>query len=222
MTKKQLYLIIGATAIVGITLTGLVLFLRMRATADLQANPSSKAPSSSVGAATSSGVVVDSYDELVKKEQATLDARPVDSDEDGLSDKEEAVLGANPKESDTEGDGYTDYEEVEILKSDPLKADVNLRGRPSLEASTATSQPVKPQDSDSDGLTDEEEQKLGADPHNPDTDGDGLSDFNEVMVYGTNPLKADTDGDGFTDKEEITKGYDPLGSGMCKNSNCTP
>ncbi|HLX11977.1 MAG TPA: OmpA family protein, partial [Bacteroidota bacterium] len=60
-----------------------------------------------------------------------------------------------------------------------------------------------PIDSDGDGLTDDEEAILGTDPHNPDTDGDGLSDYDEVKIYHTDPLKKDTDGDGLTDYEEV-------------------
>lgn len=66
-------------------------------------------------------------------------------------------------------------------------------------------------DPDHDGLTNDEEKALGTDPHNPDTDGDGLSDGDEVKKYHTNPLKADTDGDGLSDYDEIFKYHtDPL------------
>ncbi len=58
-------------------------------------------------------------------------------------------------------------------------------------------------DRDHDGLTLDEELALGTDPHNPDTDGDGLTDGDEVKKYNTNPLKADSDGDGLSDKDEI-------------------
>ncbi|NHJ85828.1 MAG: hypothetical protein FK734_10225 [Asgard group archaeon] len=43
-----------------------------------------------------------------------------------------------------------------------------------------------------------------------DTDGDGLTDKDEVEIYGTDPEVADTDGDGWTDSEEIDQGTDPL------------
>jgi hypothetical protein len=46
-------------------------------------------------------------------------------------------------------------------------------------------------DFDGDGLTNMEEYLLGTDPSNPDTDGDGVSDYDEVHVYGTNPLVKD-------------------------------
>ena len=48
-------------------------------------------------------------------------------------------------------------------------------------------------DSDGDGLSDDEEATLGTDPNNPDSDGDGLSDGEEVNTYGTDPLVADAD-----------------------------
>jgi hypothetical protein len=36
-----------------------------------------------------------------------------------------------------------------------------------------------------------------------DTDGDGVSDYDELRVWRTDPLRADSDGDGFSDLEEI-------------------
>jgi outer membrane protein OmpA-like peptidoglycan-associated protein len=88
-------------------------------------------------------------------------------------------------------------------------------------------------DYDNDGLTNTQEKELGTDPRNPDTDGDGLldgeevnvyytdplkqdtdgdnlTDYDEVMVYKTSPIKADTDGDGLNDGEEIARKTDPL------------
>jgi outer membrane protein OmpA-like peptidoglycan-associated protein len=66
-------------------------------------------------------------------------------------------------------------------------------------------------DKDMDGLGKCEEEKLGTSPHNPDTDGDGLTDGEEVMVYKTNPLQTDTDLDGLSDFDEVKKyKTDPL------------
>lgn len=42
-----------------------------------------------------------------------------------------------------------------------------------------------------------------------DTDGDGLSDYEEVYTYNTSPYLKDTDGDGVPDGSEIKKGTDP-------------
>jgi outer membrane protein OmpA-like peptidoglycan-associated protein/opacity protein-like surface antigen len=58
-------------------------------------------------------------------------------------------------------------------------------------------------DCDKDGLTDSEERRIGSDPCNPDTDGDGLTDFEEVRTYKTDPTKPDTDSDGLNDYQEV-------------------
>lgn len=42
-----------------------------------------------------------------------------------------------------------------------------------------------------------------------DTDEDGITDFDEVHIYGTDPLVADSDNDGFLDGIEILGGYNP-------------
>lgn len=68
-----------------------------------------------------------------------------------------------------------------------------------------------PLDTDGDGLTDEEEIEIyGTNPNDSDSDNDGLSDGAEADVHGTNPLDLDTDGDGFDDGEEVTAGTNPL------------
>ena len=56
-----------------------------------------------------------------------------------------------------------------------------------------------------DGLTNADEAtKLGTDPKNPDTDGDGFMD-GEENTEGTDPKNPDSDGDGIKDGDEITK-----------------
>ena len=76
-------------------------------------------------------------------------------------------------------------------------------------------------DSDNDGLTNDEEADLGTDPNNPDTDGDGILDGQEVNTDNTNPLDdcdsiggvplgtSDCDNDGLTNEEETDLGTDP-------------
>ncbi|MGE5498386.1 MAG: OmpA family protein, partial [Syntrophothermus sp.] len=60
-------------------------------------------------------------------------------------------------------------------------------------------------DKDNDGIPNSDEELLGSDPLNPDTDGDKLNDGDEVQKYKTNPLKADSDGDGLSDYDEVMK-----------------
>jgi|AntRauTorckE6833_2_1112554.scaffolds.fasta_scaffold03094_3 hypothetical protein len=45
-----------------------------------------------------------------------------------------------------------------------------------------------------------------------DSDDDGIPDFDEINLYGTDPNNPDTDGDGFVDGIEIVRGFDPLDS----------
>ncbi|MBL8784540.1 MAG: tandem-95 repeat protein, partial [Deltaproteobacteria bacterium] len=72
-------------------------------------------------------------------------------------------------------------------------------------------------DRDGDGLGDDwEVVETGTDPDNPDTDGDGLLDGDEVaggndpfryeIGIDTNPLDADTDDDGISDGDEVKGG----------------
>lgn len=46
-----------------------------------------------------------------------------------------------------------------------------------------------------------------------DSDGDGLSDYEELYVYNSSPYLVDTDSDGYSDKTEVDSGNDP---------NCAP
>ncbi len=73
-------------------------------------------------------------------------------------------------------------------------------------------------DTDNDGLTDGDEVIIyKTNPLNPDTDGDGLSDGDEILIWKTNPLNPDTDGDGYPDGTEVKNGYNPLGPGKLFN-----
>ena len=69
-------------------------------------------------------------------------------------------------------------------------------------------------DTDHDGLTDYQEIHVyKTNPLKADTDDDGLSDRDEVMVWHTDPLNPDTDGDGYKDGDEVKNGFNPLGPG---------
>lgn len=66
-------------------------------------------------------------------------------------------------------------------------------------------------DTDGDGLSDAQEVAMGTNPNNPDSDGDGIFDGLEVTL-GRNPavpdVFGDSDGDGIIDRTEILTGTD--------------
>lgn len=65
-------------------------------------------------------------------------------------------------------------------------------------------------DADQDGLNRDQELLYGTDPLSVDSDGDGLSDWDELFLHDTDPLDSDSDGDGFKDDVEVSYGSDPL------------
>ena len=91
---------------------------------------------------------------------------------------------------DTDGDGLPDSYEVEH-RLDPL-SEANSR-----------------EDPDQDGLTTLDEYRQCTNPKVADSDGDGLLDGEEVVVYKTDPLVADSDGDMYSDGKEVDAGFDP-------------
>ncbi|MCB0012598.1 MAG: L-fucose mutarotase [Anaerolineales bacterium] len=78
-----------------------------------------------------------------------------------------------------------------------------LPGTPGTTVPGATR--ITAEDADGDGLADNVERRpeIGTDPNDPDTDDDGLSDYDEVITYGTNPTEVDTDSDNLSDFDEI-------------------
>jgi subtilisin-like proprotein convertase family protein/subtilisin family serine protease len=152
------------------------------------------------------------YDEIVtygtKADQA-------DTDQDGLSDYDEVIThGTDPLSSDSDGDGLSDPDELQIWFSDPLTfdPDSDLDSYYHFQDCDDDNPAVFPGstellngiDDDCDGLSDE-----GF--NDTDADEDGLSDWSEYHVHGTNSTNADTDGDNLNDSLEIgTLGTDPL------------
>jgi hypothetical protein len=88
-------------------------------------------------------------------------------------------------------------------RSDPEPA-------PEAPPRDATPPPSEGQDSDEDGISDDEEVLVtGTDPDNADSDGDGLVDGVEVNNR-MNPLDPDMDRDGVSDGQEVDQGTDPF------------
>ena len=140
-----------------------------------------------------------------------------DQDGDGLSDVDELdVYGTDPEDPDSDSDGMEDGAEVNA-GLDPLSSvgDDGATGDPDndnlnnlAEVNVHGTDPHD-SDSDNDGLEDGEETVEGTMPLEPDTDGDTLTDGAEVNTHGTNPLNTDTDGDNFDDNVEIAANTSP-------------
>ena len=89
-----------------------------------------------------------------------------------------------------------------ITPSPTITSTVTATSTPTLTPTlTYTPIPLGYVDSDRDGLSDEKEDLTGTDPNSADTDGDEISDYDEVTKYFLNPLLADTDGDGILDND---------------------
>lgn len=122
-----------------------------------------------------------------------------DSDGDGLIDSLEHSFGTDPLKPDTDGDGLTDWEELNWLDYNPLAKDTDGNGTPDGD-----------EDADGDGLTNILEGNYNSNMILADTDHDGLNDYDEVYSVGTLPDNPDTDGDGVDDGTEVRIGSDPL------------
>lgn len=121
-----------------------------------------------------------------------------DTDGDGLLDYMEDIMGYNKNKKDTDGDGLNDGFEYKYLNTDVLKKDSDGNGISDAD-----------EDYDKDGVSNIKEQELGTNPNSVDSDNDGLTDYEEINKYHTNPLNHDTDKDGLSDNEEIKLGLDP-------------
>jgi hypothetical protein len=162
-------------------------------------------------AAENSGLILDfdgDFDPAATTDAATgildLAGRSrADSDGDGRSDPDEIAAGTDPLTADVAGvtEGLTGVGPAGTLTEQRNDQSFELPCdycdvRP--DASTQVSI-----DSDRDGLLDVDEARYGADPTNPDTDGDTLRDGQEIRVYGTFPFTWDTDGDGLGEYREV-------------------
>lgn len=128
----------------------------------------------------------------------------MDTDGDGLNDNQEKGLGTDPADPDTDADGHTDGQEV-AAGTNPLDA---------------ADHPAPPDhsDADLDGLAASLETKEGLDPNKLDSDGDGFTDGEEVLIFLTDAADAnstplatpeDTEPDGLDNAREQQEGSDP-------------
>lgn len=139
-----------------------------------------------------------------------VDPDDTDSDDDGYEDGFEFDNGFDPGDPsdanrDSDNDGMSDLWELtygldptdDSDKSSDLDGDL-------LEAVDEFAAGFRPDlaDTDNDGESDYAE-LFGFDPSETDSDGDWLSDADEIGTHGTDPNLADTDGDGLSDFVEI-------------------
>jgi gliding motility-associated-like protein len=111
---------------------------------------------------------------------------------------------AGDEDRDTDGDGVSDYDEV--------------------QQGTSPTDDTDAQDSDGDGVPDTIEEEQGTDPNDAedagDTDGDGVPDYVETVLWPNQGLPAgdpnvagdedrDSDGDGVSDYDEVQQGTSP-------------
>jgi hypothetical protein len=144
-----------------------------------------------------------------------------DADQDGLIDRFEQLFGTDTTKADSDGDGLSDAYETSVSHTDAVSIDTDRDGLTDSHELAAKSDPGRAQisdavrasgfgglatvDSDSDGVSDLQEQKAGTNATVADTDRDGLSDGFEA-AKGSNALSIDSDSDGLTDGFESAAG----------------
>ncbi len=136
----------------------------------------------------------------------------LDTDGDGIEDGSDSCPTENSTGYDSNSDGCIDdsdgdgvYDNSDLCPTvDATGYDTNSDG--CIDAVTVPTD----DDTDDDGLTNEQETYYGTDPNKYDTDDDGLSDYEEVITFGTDPNDSDTDNDGISDGTEVDNGTDPL------------
>ena len=104
----------------------------------------------------------------------------IDVDGDGLDLETELALGTSDTEVDSDQDGWTDWEEVNVIN--PILEDLGF--------------PLADPSDPSDGKA--------------DWDGDGIENGEEFAIWGTDFLNPDTDFDGYDDFWELYNGSDPF------------
>lgn len=112
---------------------------------------------------------------------------------------------------DTDNDGLPDFWENNYGGAVDPNSDDDTDNLTALDEYQYLTDPNS-NDTDADGLTDYDEIFVyETDPVvDADKDGDGLTDAEEVNIHHTNPSKKDTDGDWMDDNWELIEGFDPL------------
>ncbi|NVJ58768.1 MAG: thrombospondin type 3 repeat-containing protein [Gammaproteobacteria bacterium] len=134
-----------------------------------------------------------------------IDDSALDLDGDGLSNLSEYLYGSNPKERDTDGDGISDFVEINTLGTSATDADTDNDGISDYdEIHTHNTDPLD-SDSDNDGVSDGIEVETGTDANDAedtpaiDDDNDGFENESDNCPSIPNPTQENTDGDEYGD-----------------------
>lgn len=123
---------------------------------------------------------------------------------ENIPNKDNTEDGSEETSEDTSEDVSEDT--TEDSPKDPIEDDSEETTEDNSQEPTEEPSEEVPEteyaDADGDGLIDEIEEEIGTNPNKADSDGDNLSDFDEIYLTGTNPIKTDTDDDGISDDKE--------------------
>ena len=148
-------------------------------------------------------VGLDYNNPLDTDQDGIIDVLDLDDDNDGTSTLIEEKIGTSSLRADTDEDGINDTDEIGSNTDKPLDTD----GDGIINALDT--------DDDDDGLETAAEILLGTNPLLADTDGDGLSDGDEIGdLMDTNKKPADTDKDGIIDALDTEDNLDQDGDGL--------
>ncbi len=141
-----------------------------------------------------------------------IDALDLDDDNDGLPTLVEEKIGTSSLLTDTDDDGISDLDEVGSNTEKPLDTD----GDGIINALDT--------DDDDDSLDTATELLLGTNPLLADSDGDGISDSDEIGDLMDSPLDTDTDGtiDALDTNDNLDKDNDGLSDALEAKLNTDP
>ncbi|MCX9014819.1 MAG: hypothetical protein OIN89_08520 [Candidatus Methanoperedens sp.] len=97
-------------------------------------------------------------------------------------------------------DNLPDWYEIDVTGTDPLDGDSDSTLTGVDESDNGVNDDEE--DFDLDKVLNKEEFAYELNPFSPDTDDDGLTDWYEIRISGTNPLTVDSDGNGLDDADE--------------------
>jgi hypothetical protein len=154
---------------------------------------------------------LDNCQDVANADQADLDqdgegdACDADIDGDAVSNADETAQGTSPDKADSDGDGVLDG--TDALPLNPSESSDRDGDGTGDNADAFPDDSAETQDSDNDGVGDVRDAFDEDSTEFEDTDGDGVGDAADP----------DDDGDGYSDAEELAQGTDPKNRFSCKS-----